>query len=102
MINDYVTYCNHLIVNDEIFYKKVGDKIELYSYGCPDSIWDLETIAHCIDQDKLDDDIIFIDTCCAIDLPENISKQVVDRITSIYTDKTIYITGCGVEYDRNL
>ena len=102
MINDYVTYCNHLIVNDEVFYKKVGDKIELYSYGCPDSIWDLETIAHCIDQDKLEDDIIFIDTCCAIDLQENISKQVVDRITSIYPDKTIYITGCGVEYDRDL
>ena len=51
-MSDYVSYCNHLIVNDEVFYKKVGDKIELYSYGCPDSIWDLETIAQCIDQEK--------------------------------------------------
>ena len=99
MNKDYVSFCNNLIVNDEIFYKKVG-KLELYSYGCPDSIWDLETIAHCIDQEKLDDTIIFIDTCCAIDLQENISKRVVDRITTIYPDKKIYITGCGVEYDR--
>ena len=100
MIDDYRSYCNHLIVNDEVFYKKVGEKIELYSYGCPDSIWDLETIAHCIDQDKLDDTIIFIDTCCAIDIQEDISKRVVDRITSVYPDKKIYITGCDIEYDR--
>lgn len=100
MDRDYKNFCNHLIVNDEIFYKKVGDKIELYSYGCPDSIWDLETIAQCIDQEKLEDSLIFVDTCCAIDLQENVSKSVVDRITSIYPDKTIYITGCGVEYDR--
>ena len=100
MIDDYRSYCNHLIVNDEVFYKKVGDKIELYSYGCPDSIWDLETISHCIDQDKLDDTIIFIDTCCAIDIQEDISKRVVDRITSVYPDKKIYITGCDIEYDR--
>jgi tRNA A37 methylthiotransferase MiaB len=98
-MNNYKDICNSLIMNDEIFYRKIGDKIELYSYGCPPSIWDLETISSCIDQNKLDDEIVFIDTCCAINLQEDISKKVVDRITSVYPNKTIYITGCGVNYD---
>jgi hypothetical protein len=62
MIRDnYKDICNSLIMNDEIFYRKIGSKIDLYSYGCPPSIWDLETISNCIDQDKLEKEIIFID-----------------------------------------
>jgi hypothetical protein len=53
MDSNYKNYCNNLMINNEIFYKKIGDKIELYSYGCSDSIWDLETISQCIDQSKL-------------------------------------------------
>lgn len=101
MENNYRDVCNSFIMNDEMFYRKIGDKIELYSFGCHTSVWDLETISNCIDQNKLKNEIIFIDTCCAITENENISKRVVDRITSVYQDKTIYITGCGINYDRD-
>lgn len=103
MTSDYQKFCNSLLINDELFYKKVNDKIELFAYGCPDSIWDLETIVEMIDINKLEKPIVFIDTCCAIDLQEDISKRVVDRITRLYKDThTIYITGCGVSYDGEL
>lgn len=101
MTSDYQKFCNSIMVNDELYYKKVSDKIELFSYGCQDSIWDLETITEMIDEDKLEKPIVFIDTCCAIDLQENISKRVVDRVTRLYKDThTIYITGCGISYDK--
>lgn len=102
MTSDYQKFCNSLLINDEMYYKKVNDKIELFSYGCPDSIWDLETIAHMIDIKKLEKPVAFIDTCCAIDLQEDISKRVVDRVIELYKDThTIYITGCGVSYDKD-
>lgn len=93
---EYLKLCNSLLINDEIYYKKINDNLELYSYGCPDSIYDLETIAAYLDPKE---PTIFIDTCCAIDLQEDISKRVVDRLTKIYPDRRIYITGCGVSYD---
>lgn len=96
---EYIKFCNTLLINDEIFYRKFNDKIELYAYGCPDSIWDLEVIASGIDSEKLKEPIIFIDTCAAIDLQEEISKRVVDRLTKIYPDRKIFITGCGVNYE---
>lgn len=99
MNKDFLRIYNSIFVNDEIFYRKYNEKIELYAYGCPDSLWDLETIASGIDISKLDKPIIIIDTCAAIDIQENISKRVVDRLTSIYPDKKIYITGCGISYD---
>lgn len=100
MTSDYQKFCNTLLINDEMYYKKVNDKIQLFSYGCPDSIWDLETIADCIDTSKLKKPVVFIDTCCAIDLQEDISKRVTDRVTKIFKDADIYITGCGISYDK--
>lgn len=96
---EYIRFCNTLLINDEIFYRKFNDKIELYAYGCPDSIWDLEVIASGIDSEKLEEPIIFIDTCAAIDKQEAVSKRVVDRLTKIYPDRKIFITGCGVNYE---
>lgn len=98
---EYIKFCNTLLINDEIFYRKFNDKIELYAYGCPDSIWDLEVIASGIDSEKLEEPIIFIDTCAAIDKQEAVSKRVVDRLTKIYSDRKIFITGCGVNYESN-
>ena len=95
---EYLKLCNSLLINDEIYYKRISDNLELYSYGCPDSIYDLETIAAFWDPKE---PTIFIDTCCAINLQEDISKRVVDRLTKIYPDRRIYITGCGVSYDRD-
>lgn len=91
---------NSLILNDEVFFEQFSEKILLFSYGCPDSIWDLETIAFNIDSSKLSTPIIFIDTCCAIDVQENISKEVVRQISLLYPNHEIFITGCGVNYDR--
>lgn len=96
---EYIKFCNTLLINDEIFYRKFNDKIELYAYGCPDSIWDLEVIASGINSEKLEEPILFIDTCAAINLQEAISKRVVDRLTKIYPDRKIFITGCGVNYE---
>lgn len=97
---DYYTLCNSLIVNDSVFYKKISEKLEFYSYGCPDSRWDLETITGQLDLDSIKEDITIIDVCAATDEQEKISKAIVNRITAIYPDKKYIITGCGVNYDR--
>lgn len=103
MKHDYQSYCNSILVNDEVYYRRFSDKIELYSYGCPDSMWDIESLAGFIDPSKADKPVVIIDTCCAIDLQENISKRVVDRVIKIYTDSKndtkILLLGCGVTYD---
>lgn len=97
----YQTLCNSLTLNDSVFYKRISDKLEFYSYGCYDSRWDLETITEQINLESLKENIIIIDVCAAIDVQEEISKSVVDKISKIYPNKKIIITGCGITYDRD-
>lgn len=99
-MNDYRTICNSLLMNDSIWYDKISDNLEYYSYGCPDSRWDLETIVYQIDLDSVQKPTILIDTCCGIDIQENISKTLVQNLRAIYPEKQFIITGCGVNYDR--
>lgn len=97
----YQTLCNSLTLNDSVFYKRISDKLEFYSYGCHDSRWDLETITGQINLNSLEEDIVIIDVCAAVDVQEEISKSVVDKISKIYPDKKIIITGCGITYNRD-
>ena len=99
-MNDYKTICNSLLMNDSIWYDKISDILEYYSYGCPDSRWDLETIVYQIDLDSVQKPTILIDTCCGIDIQEYISKTLVQNLRAIYPEKQFIITGCGVNYDR--
>ena len=63
-MEQYTNICNSLVMNDSIWYKKISDNLEYYSYGCPDSRWDLETIIYQLDLDSIKEPTIFIDTCC--------------------------------------
>lgn len=100
-MNSYIDICNSLIMNDSIWYKRVSDNLEYYSYGCPDSRWDLETIIYQLDIDSITEPTVMIDTCCGIDLQENISKMLVKNLKEIHPEKNMIITGCGVNYDRD-
>lgn len=100
-MNSYVDICNSLIMNDSIWYKRVSDNLEYYSYGCPDSRWDLETIIYQLDIDSITEPTVMVDTCCGIDLQENISKMLVKNLKEIHPEKNMIITGCGVNYDRD-
>lgn len=88
-------------MNDSIWYSRISDNLEYYSYGCPDSRWDLETIIYQLDMSSITKPTILIDTCCGIDLQENISKMLVKNLADIYPEKQLIIIGCGVNYDRN-
>ena len=100
-MNSYIDICNSLIMNDSIWYKRVSDNLEYYSYGCPDSRWDLETIIYQLDIDSITEPTVMVDTCCGIDLQENISKMLVKNLKEIHPEKNMIITGCGVNYDRD-
>ena len=100
-MEQYTNICNSLVMNDSIWYKKISDNLEYYSYGCPDSRWDLETIIYQLDLDSIKEPTIFIDTCCGIDLQENISKMLVNNLAKIHPEKHLILTGCGVNYDRD-
>lgn len=100
-MNSYTDICNSLIMNDSIWYKRISDNLEYYSYGCPDSRWDLETIIYQLDLDSIKEPTVMIDTCCGIDLQENISKMLVKNLKEIHPEKNMILTGCGVNYDRD-
>lgn len=100
-MDGYRRICNSLLMNDSIWYDKISDNLEYYSYGCPDSRWDLETIIYQLDLDSITKPTILIDTCCGIDLQENISKMLVQNLAKVHPEKQFIITGCGVNYDRN-
>lgn len=92
--------CNSLIMNDSVWYKKITNTVEYYSYGCPDSRWDLETILGQLDLAEINEPTVFVDTCCGIDLQENISKTVVKNLHAVYPKKQLILLGCGVNYDK--
>lgn len=96
----YQDFCNSLVINDEIFYKKISDKLEFYSYGCPDSRWDLETIIYQIDLDSINKPTILVDACCATEEQEDVSKNLIYILSKAYPEKQLIITGCGVTYDK--
>jgi threonylcarbamoyladenosine tRNA methylthiotransferase MtaB len=97
---NYKDMCNSLIMNDSVWYKKVTDNIEYYSYGCPDSRWDLETILGQLDLSSIKSPTIFVDTCCGIDLQEEISKTVVRNLHAVHPEKRLILLGCGVNYNK--
>ena len=88
------------MANDSVWYKKITDTVEYYSYGCYTSRWDIETILGQLDLSSVKIPTIFIDTCCAIDLQEDISKIVVRNLHAVYPKKRLILLGCGVNYDR--
>lgn len=96
---EFKDFCNSLIMNDSVFYKRINDKIEYYSYGCPDSRWDLETIINNFDLDSIKDNTIFIDTCAATEPQEIISKRLVSKLSKLYPNHKLIVSGCGVNYD---
>lgn len=99
--DNYKDICNSLVMNDSIWYKRISNNLEYYSYGCPDSRWDLETIIYQLDLNSVQKPTVFVDTCCGIDLQENISKMLVNNLSKIHPEKQLIITGCGVNYDRD-
>jgi threonylcarbamoyladenosine tRNA methylthiotransferase MtaB len=98
---EYLKAIDDEICGDVYYYhNEVNDKVDLYTVGCEMSEWDGEKIAHMINPEELNEEIILVNTCAVTDFAQMGSEKLADRLNKIYPDKKIYFIGCGVNYNK--
>lgn len=98
---EYLKAIDDEICGDVYYYhNEVNDKVDLYTVGCEMSEWDGEKIAHMINPEELNEEIILVNTCAVTDFAQMGSEKLADRLNKIYPNKKIYFIGCGVNYNK--
>lgn len=100
MNDEYLKSFNSNIFNHVFHHNKINDKIDVYSIGCENSQWDVEKIAHMLNTDELNENIVIFNTCAVTELAQNISENIAEKLYNIHSDKKLFYTGCGVSYNQ--
>ena len=89
---------NYEILEDMFYYHNKYRNVDIHSIGCELSTWDVEHIIDIVGSPN--EEIMILNTCAVTERAEKASKSVATILRSIYPNKKFYITGCGVDYDR--
>lgn len=82
------------------YHNKIGN-IDLYTIGCELSEWDGERILEKIKSFSNSSAAIVLNTCAVTAQSQKASEILADILWHIFPEKKLYITGCGVNFNKD-
>lgn len=98
IMDNYYNTLDQEILETVYYYHNSIDNVELYTIGCELSEWDGERIVETL-KSSCKDNIVVFNTCAVTERAQKASEILIKLLYELYSDRKIYITGCGVDYN---
>ena len=94
-MSNYIDTLKETIISDVYYHHEVLNNVDIHTVGCELSEWDGEQLANGISEPA-----ILLNTCAVTEYSQIASEYLADILSKLYPEKKLYITGCGVNYNK--
>lgn len=94
-MSNYIDTLKETIIGDVYYHHEVLNNVDIHTVGCELSEWDGEQLANGILEPA-----ILLNTCAVTEYSQIASEYLARILSKLYPEKKLYITGCGVNYNK--